>query len=354
MEAPAKTRSNLRILVALVVVIIIIIAGVAYYEVYVVKPAPVTLIVYGAVDTTAMQPLIKDFQGNYTWVTVQYTEYTPPNAYSAITAAKAGNKSTADVVFLTNSIMNLLQQKGYLASYNSSQLSNYPSTYYDPGGHWAAALILPVVFSYNTKAFNSGDLPTLAGVANKSLAGQEIILDPTLGSTGTQYLLSLEPILGNQTWTNWLHQLASNVGPSPTSATNTVVDDVASGQYEIGVFSYLKDVVSLQQSGASIGWFLPKMADGNPIPMMTALESLAILKGTPHLQAAEDFENFVLSRSGQEIEGNTPVLIPAMPGISAKYTLQNLAPGANVVLFPTPQVSAEASAWGATFKQWGF
>jgi len=354
MEVPAKPRSYLKLILALAVVLVIVVAGVGYYEVYVVKPAPVTLVVYGSVDTTAMQPLIKEFQGNYSWITVQYTEYTPPNAYSAITAAKAGNKSTADVVFLTNSIMNLLQAKGYLATYSSPEVSSYPSSYYDAGGHWAAALVLPVVFSYNTHAFASADLPSLTGVANKSLAGQEIILDPTLGSTGTQYLLSLEPVLGNQTWTAWLHQLATNVSPSPTSATNTVVDDVASGQYEIGVFSYLKDVVNLQLGGANIGWFLPKMANGTSIPMMTALESLGILQGTPHLQAAEDFENFVLSKGGQETEGNTPVLIPAMPGISAKYTLSNLAPGANVVLFPTPQVSAEAAAWGATFKQWGF
>lgn len=354
MEVPAKTGRNVRVLVAAIVVVIVLVAGVAYYEVYVVKPAPVTLVVYGSVDATAMQPLIKDFQGNYTWITVQYTEYTPPNAYSAIIAAKAGNKSTADVVFLTNSIMNLLVSKGYLASYNSSQLSNYPSAYYDHGGHWAAAILLPVVFSYNTQAFSAGTLPTLAGVANKSLSGQEIILDPTLGSTGTQYLLSLEPILGNQSWTGWVKQLASNVGPSPTSATNTVVDDVASGQYKIGVFSYLKDVVSLQAGGANIGWFLPKLANGSSIPMMTALESLGIMQGTPHLQAAEDFENYVLSMQGQEIEGNTPVLIPAMPGVTAKYTLSNLAPGADIVLFPTPHVSAEAATWAATFKQWGY
>ncbi len=349
-----KPRSRNKIIAAVVVIAILVVAGVAYFEVYVNKPAPVTLVVYGSVDATDMSRLISDFQGNYSWISVQYTEMTPPVAYTTVTADLAGNKPTADVLFITNSIMNLMKSKGLLASYNSSQVSNYPSSYYDHSGYWSAALLLPVVFSYNTQVYNAGNLPTLAGLANQSMKGKEVILDPTLGSTGTQYFLSLAPILGNQTWTAFMHQLATNAQPSPNSDTTAIAQGVASGQYEIGDFTYLHDVLRLQSQGANIGWFLPKMANGTSIPLMTVLESLGIVKGTPNMQAAQDFENFALSRNGQEIIGNSAVRIPAMPGVTAKYTLESVAPGAKIVLFPTAQVSSEASAWGTKFKVWGF
>lgn len=339
-----------------VVVILIVAAGSLYYyyQSSTASHSPVTLTIYGSVDTTDMQTVIKDFQGNYSWITVNYVEMFPPQALTKVSSEMAANQSTADMIFETNSVVDVMKTKGFLQSYNSTQLSNYPSSYYDPGGYWATAILLPVVFSYNTQALQPSQLPTLAGLNNASWAGKMVMLDPTLGSTNTQYMLSMVPLLGNQTWTSWAQGIAQNVKPSTTSSTTGLVNSVASGQYDIGFFSYLHDIINLQHGGGNVNWFLPKLQNGSSLPLYTALESVAIVKGTPHLQAAKDFENFVLSKNGQEIIGNSAVRIPAMPGTNTPYSIEKLVPNAKVILFPTPSVSNEASQWGTIFKQWGY
>lgn len=315
---------------------------------------PVTLSIYGAVDTTDMQTLIRDFQGNYSWIAVNYVQLTPPAALTRIKAELAGNKPTADMVFITNSLINTMKSGGMLASYNSSQVSNYPTGYYDPAGAWAAGILLPVVFAYNTQALSPSTLPTLSGLTDPSWANKVTILDPSLGSTGTQYLLSLVPVVGNQTWTNWVTQLETNVKPSPSPDTTGIANSVASGQFQVSVFTYLHDVLRLRSQGANINWFLPKLSNGTSIPLLTVLESVAILKGTPHMQAAQLFEDFALSKAGQLIIGNSGVRIPALPGLNTPYALEKVAPNANILFFPTPAVTAAASSWGTRFKALGY
>ncbi len=352
--------STLSKAVAAVVVVAVVVAGVYYFYSYggpggaSTSNTPVTLTVYGSVHTADLQTVIKDFHGNFTWITVNYVELTPPAALTRLSSELAGNKSTADVIFETNSVINVMKSKGFLTPYNSTQRSNYPSNFYDAKGYWSTAILLPVVFSYNDQTVSSANLPTLTGIDNSSWRGKVTMLDPTLGSTGTQYLLSMVPALGNQTWTTWVKNLETVVSPSPTSDTTAIAQNVASGQYDLGVFTYLSDVVKLSNAGAHIGWFLPKLSNGTDIPLYTALESVAIVKGTPHMQAAEDFENFILSRQGQLTIGNSAVRVPAMPGLNTPYSIETIAPGARVVYFPTPQVSAEAAKWGSIFKQWGF
>ena len=353
--------SSSKVLAAVVVVVIVAAGGYYAVSMNVFGPAtsttsnaPVTLTVYGSVHTADMQALIREFHGNYSWITLNYVELTPPAALTRLTSELAGNKSTADVVFETNSVVNVMKAKGFLTPYNTTQRANYPSNFYDPKGYWSAAILLPVAFSYNTQILPSANLPTLSGIDNSTWKGKVTILDPSLGSTGTQYLLSMVPLLGNQTWTAWVQNLQKLDAPSPTSDTTALAQNVASGQYELGVFTYLTDVVRLSQSGAHIGWFLPKLANGSSMPLYTALSSVAIVKGTPHMQAAQVFENFVLSRAGQLTIGDSAVRVPAMPGLNTPYSIETIAPGAKVVYFPTAQVSAEASKWGTIFKQWGY
>ncbi len=337
---------------AIIVAIVVIGAGGYYYFYYLAAPPPqkVTLKVYGSVDTQDMQTVLKDFQGNYSYITVSYQEFTPPTAFAKITAELAAHNATADVAFITNSLMNPLKSAGDLISYNSTQSANYPPNYHEAKGYFATAILLPVVFSYNTQLVTSANLPkTLNDLTNSSLKGKVIMHDLTIGSTGTQYMLSLVPIVGNSTFTAWAKALASNVKPTLTPDTTAIANGVASGQYSIGIVTYLHDVVRLQSQGAPIGWFLPQ-----GIPLLTAPVSVGIVKGTPHLAAAQLFEDFILSKNAQQVIGNTAVRFIAYPGLTAKYTVSGVAPNQTVVFFPTAQVSAQARKFGPIFKSWGF
>ena len=337
---------------ALVVAIVVIAGGGFYFFYYPAAPSPqqVSLTVYGSVDTQDMQAVLKDFHGNYSYIAVNYQEFTPPKAFAKISAELAARNATADVTFITNSLMNALKSAGDLISYNSTQSANYPSNYHDPKGYFATAILLPVVFSYNSQLVTSANLPkTLNELTNSSWRGKVIMHDVTIGSTGTQYMLSLVPIVGNATFTAWAKALATNVQPTLTSDTTAIANGVASGQYSIGIVTYLHDVVRLQSQGAPIGWFLPQ-----GVPLLTAPASVGIVRGTPHLAAAQLFEDFILSKNTQQVIGNTAVRFIAYPGLTAKYAVGGVAPNEMIVFFPTVQVSAQARTFGPIFKSWGF
>ena len=337
--------------VAAVLVIAAVALAAVYYELFLTPKSPVTLTVYGSVDTSDLQAVIKDFQGNYSYITVNYVEMTPPTAFSRITTELQANQSSADIAFITKSLMAPLKFAGDLIPYNSSQLSNYPSGYFDTQGYYAAAILLPVVFSYNTQLVNSSALPqTLSDLTSPAWKGKVIMLDPTLGSTGTQYLLSLLPYAGgNSTWTSWVQSLATNVQPTVTPDTTAVAQGVAAGTYSIGIVTYLHDVIRLKSQGAPINFFLPQ-----GVPLLTAPSDIGIVKGTKHLAEAKLFEDFMLSENAQLVIGNSAVRFPAFPGLNANHTIEKVVPGANVVFFPAPTVSAEAKTWGTKFKSMGF
>ncbi len=345
-----KAISTAAKIAAVVVIVAIAAGGYAYYGLSQPPAQPTTLLMYGSTATTDMQPLIRAFKGNYSYITVNYQEFAPPALFTRVTSEINANKSTADMIFVTNSLIYALNTAKIFVSYNSSQLSNYPKSYYDPGGHWAAAIFLPVVFSYNTQLLSKSNLPqTINDLTNPSLRGKVIMHDITIGSTGTQYMLALQGAIGNQTWTTFVQQLLTNVRPTLSASVSDVTGKVASGEYSIGIISYLHDVVKQSQQGAPISYFLPQ-----GVPILTTPSSIGIVKGTHSLRAAQLFEDFILSKGGQQILGNTPVRIPALPGTNAKYTLEKLLPNVQIVFFPTPQIAAQASSQGQKFKQLGY
>jgi len=349
--------------VAAIVVVIIVAASGAYYYSTTVAPSGGTsttsgptivpegnLAIYGSVAATDIQGALNAFKSRYPSVTVDYEEMTPPVGFTRITGEISGNKPTADVAFFTNTIELQLASDNYLISYNSSERSAYSSDYKDTKGYWTTAVLIPTVFAYNTQLITKSALPsTLTDLASPQWRGKVTMHDITIGSTGTQYMLSLVPILGNSTWTTFVQSLQANVHPTLNSATSAVADNVASGQYQIGLIAFLQDVLRLKLQGAPIDWFLPQ-----GVPMMTALSSVGILKAAQHPNVARLFIDFILSATGQKALGDAVVRIPARPNVGAKYSLENVAQGQKIVLYPTASVVAQARTWGANFKAMGF
>ncbi len=341
--------------VAAIVIAILVVAGGSYYAYNVLKAgSSVTpeshLVVYGSIKATDVQGVISSFGSKFPSVTVDYQEMTPPVGYTRITSEVAGNKSTADLTLFTNSITVQLVTGHYLASYNSSERSAYPANYQDSKGYWTAAALIPTVIAYNTQLLNKSTIPTtLADLSSARWKGKVIMHDVTIGSTGTQYLVSLASVVGNQTWTTFVQNLATNVHPTLTSDTTAVSASVASGQYQIGIIAYLQDVLKLKSQGAPVDWYLP-----SGVPLMTVISSAALMKVAQHPIAAKLFVDFILSATGQKALGDAVVRIPARPSAGAAYSLESVAQGQQVVFYPTDQVVAAARAWGTKFKQLGF
>jgi iron(III) transport system substrate-binding protein len=331
-----------------IIIIVIALGSIYYYESL--NSRVTTLVVYGSLDTTDVQPLISSFEASHQGIKVSYIEFTPPQAYAKITTEIAASNSTADLIMMSNPITIKLQQGGYLTPYVSPESAPYPSDLKDPNGYWTAMAIVPCVFVYNTQKLSPSQLPqNLSALASPQWRGKVIMLDPTLGSVSTQYFGSLASVIGNSTLTQFIQQLETNVKPAVTPSTTAVTEDVANGQYDIGIVALLNDVLSYKSQGAPVNWFLPQ-----GVPLLAFPESVAIIRTSQHLQADKAFVDFVLSPNAQSLLGNTDFRIPALPNVNAQYSIAKLAPNVMVQYFPSVQVVNESAQLASEFRQMGY
>src|SRR5579862_4568314 len=117
--------TSLKVLAIVVIVVVVLVGAYAYEALQ--PPAHVTLTIYGSVTASDLQPTINDFQGNYSYITVNYVQLNPPPLYSRLTSEVAAHQATADLIFVTNVVVYQLQNISLLQSYNSTQLSKYPA-----------------------------------------------------------------------------------------------------------------------------------------------------------------------------------------------------------------------------------
>src|SRR5580704_14937933 len=93
--------SSILKIAAIIVIVAIALGGIYAYETLQ-SPSHVMLTVYGSVTASDLQPTINDFQGNYSYITVNYVQLNPPPLYSRVTSEVAARQATADLIFVTN------------------------------------------------------------------------------------------------------------------------------------------------------------------------------------------------------------------------------------------------------------
>jgi iron(III) transport system substrate-binding protein len=85
------------------------------------------LVVYGATDSKATQPLVKDFSALYPGIVVEYNDMNSTEVYNRFISEAAAGGNTADAVW--SSAMDLqikLASEGYAMAYKSVEASKIP------------------------------------------------------------------------------------------------------------------------------------------------------------------------------------------------------------------------------------
>src|SRR5574338_79607 len=117
------------------------------------------VVVYGATDAAAANPLIKDFEAMYPGVKVEYNDMNTTELYNRLISEKAAGAGSADVTW--SSAMDLqvkLVNDGFALSYASPELSKLPD--------WASwkneaygTTYEPIVFAYNKRLVKPEEMP---------------------------------------------------------------------------------------------------------------------------------------------------------------------------------------------------
>ncbi len=289
-------------------------------------------------NITAVEPIMKAFADD-TGVKAEYTRIsTSKFVATAITEFEAG-KLLADVVQAPLPVLEMLKEKGVLASYHSPAAKGYPD-WANKDGQIQLFGIEYVGLIYNKERVKPADVPKrYEDLALPKWKNQIVMANPANHATTISWLIGLkENVFKNEAdWRKFLQGLAANkpmfvasFGPTPAP--------VESGEKLIAI-SMPKYIVT--KAPAPLDW--ARVAE----PLMGTPRAIAVTSKAPHPAAARAFVDYWLSKKSMDLLAKdvgeyvlAPGVYPPIDGIAKAK-----------VIAIRELSDEEIQKWGAEFKK---
>lgn len=196
----------------------------------------------------------------------------------------------ADVLLLADApTFELLKARDLLQSYQPAEAAAIAAAYLDPDGTYFGTKILATLLTYNTDMVTS---PVTSWAELAELPAGQVIMPSPSYSGAAAYNLGVKTRDARLGWA-WYEALASR-DVTLVQGNGAVLRGVATGERPYGVvvdFLPIRAVIE----GSPVGVIYP--SEG--VPVIT--EPVGIVRGTPNLEAAQAFVDFLLSAAGQQV-----------------------------------------------------
>ncbi len=267
------------------------------------------LIVYTSMKESLIGKLREAFVKKHPEVNMDYQSAGAGKLMAKIATERQAGKILADVIW-TSEVPDFynMKQDGMLEKYVSPEIKNVLNPFPDFDGSFAAARLGTLGIAYNTRFVKKA--PTSwQDMTKPEYRGAFGIANPAL--SGTAYMSV--SLLSKQFGWDYIRKLQANKAKMG-QGSGQVIDDTASGELlaSLAVDYITNDKIS---KGATMVMDYPK-------EMLVVPSPVAIVKGTPNLDAAKKFEDFLLSKEAQTIiagEGTLPVRTDVT--VPAKYAM---------------------------------
>jgi iron(III) transport system substrate-binding protein len=301
-----------------VIILLALAAAVSLFAEGQAEPTAGPVVIYAALDTKTVNDLAAAF-----------TKATGIPADVALQIEQAGTVASrikteagsprADVVIGGNSNFHTdLAVSGTLAKYLSPVVAQagIDRKFMDPDGYWTGWYLGALCLLYNTKRYQEEVAPkgiqpptTWDDLLNPVYKGEVIASNPA--TTGGAYLMLCAQIfrLGSeQAGFNYIKALDANVAQY-TSGANGSIPLVSQGEAIVG-FAWGHDTIKQKLQGN-----LPITV---VFPKDTGFEigGASIIKGAPHMAAAQKFIDFLLSTEAQKINADNGYRYPVRSGVT--------------------------------------
>jgi iron(III) transport system substrate-binding protein len=200
---------------------------------------------------------------------------------------------------------NKLAAQGVFVPFKPEAFDKIPDTAKDPNGAWVAQRLNMMVIYVRTDKIAKPDYPkTWTDVLDPKYKGKLAMTDPSFTSLQLMVVATLSKKLG---WTYYEKLKANDI--MIVQGNQQVLDTVKSGERPIALGALDSYAATARTQGHPIQSIYP--ADGTfIIPSPTA-----IIKGSPHPNAAKVFANFMVSEAAQK-------LFPAGGGYAARIDIE--------------------------------
>jgi iron(III) transport system substrate-binding protein len=196
----------------------------------------------------------------------------------------------ADVLLVADApTFELLKARDLLEPYRSISASAIDPAYADPDGAYYGTKVLATLIMYNTDLV---DRPVTSWAELADLPDGSVVMPSPSYSGAAAYNLGVKTRDGRLGW-SWFEDLAG-ADVFLTQGNGAVLRTVAGGERPYGV---VVDFLPIRAAadGSPVGVVYP--SEG--VPVIT--EPVGIVRGTPNLEAARAFVDFLLSVEGQRV-----------------------------------------------------
>jgi len=250
------------------------------------------VVIYGSLESGIMDEIEKAFTKKY-GIPIEYFRAASNKTLDRVLTEARVGRTLSDVVVTNSGPMALLRQEKLFAKYVSPESARYPDDVKDPEGLLSPIYRMVIVgILYNTKLVKAGQEPkSLEDLLTPRWQGKWVMPDPSRHFTTGVWVRNLEQLYGKD-WMAFVKKLA-DAKPILVESFIPAAQKVMSGEAWAGI-TYLKYVYIFGKDGAPLDYVrLPKMlADSHQV---------GIQAKAPHPNAGRLFEDFFISREGQEI-----------------------------------------------------
>ncbi len=230
------------------------------------------------------------FEAAYPGVTVEVFRSGTEQVIARFLLEAEAGAPQADVLLVADApTFELLKARGLLQPYAPAEAAAIDAAYVDPDGTYFGTKILATLVMFNTELVTE---PVTSWAELASLPAGSVVMPSPSYSGAAAYNLGVktrDPGLG---WA-WFEALA-RADVFLTQGNGAVLRTVAGGERPYGiVVDFLPIRAALEGSPVAV------LYPSEGVPVIT--EPVGIVKGTPNLEAAQAFVDFLLSAEGQRV-----------------------------------------------------
>jgi iron(III) transport system substrate-binding protein len=280
------------------------------------------VVVYTALDEGFSRPIFGDFEQK-TGIDVRPkfdTEATKTVGLAQAILAEQ-DRPRCDL-FWNNEILNTLrlERAGLLRAYISPAAAAFPAFAKSPGGMWHGFAARARVLIVNTERLAEGERPTsVDDFRDAKWKGRCGIAKPLFGTTATHAAVIFAK-LGEDGATTFFHAVKANA--QVFAGNKQVALAVAAGQIDWGITDTDDAIIEIE-GARPVAIVYPDQGKGQPGTLFIP-NTLALIKGSPHPEAAERLVDYLLRPAVEEkLAAGPSAQIPLNPAVDVELRVQS-------------------------------
>jgi iron(III) transport system substrate-binding protein len=278
------------------------------------------LVVYGATDSKATQPLIKEFSALYPGISVEYNDMNSTEVYNRFISEAAAGGNTADVMW--SSAMDLqmrLASDGHALKYKSVEASKIPGwAVWDDQAY--GTTFEPAAIVYNKRLLDPKEVPQNHAEFAKLIQQPKFkdkVTTYDIEKSGVGFMFMTQDAKENPNFLD-LENAFGVAKVRVQSSTGTMMERISSGENLIGYNVLGSYALVRAKSDPSIGVVLPKDYT------LILSRVMFINKAAKNVNAAKLWLDFMLSHRGQTVIANESKLYAIRADVTGETTSADL------------------------------